>query len=95
MTLEIKDIKNVAHLARIEMPEDQLEQYKKDLSDILDMANQLSEVNTDNVEPMTSAHQMNQRMRKDEQNDGGYPEQILSNAPEASEGYFLVPKVVE
>ena len=56
---------------------------------------QLSEVDTDGVAPMTSVVEVKLHQRKDEITDGGYVEKILSNAPEAQEGFFVVPKVVE
>jgi len=95
MTLETQDIKKIARLARIEVPEEKLDGYKKDLSAILELANELAEVNTDGVEAMTSTYDMTLRQREDVVNDGGYPEQILSNATEPEEGFFTVPKVVE
>lgn len=95
MTLETKDIKKIAKLARIEMKEEELLKYKDDLSAILVLADQLSEVNTDGVEPMTSTYKMNLRFREDVVSDGGYPEKVLANATEAEEGFFTVPKVVE
>lgn len=95
MTLETKDIQKIAKLARIEVKEDELEKYQESLSAILDLANELSEVDTDNVEPMTSVADISLRLREDVVNDGGYPEKVLSNATEAEEGFFTVPKVVE
>ena len=93
--METKDIEKIARLARIEIKEDQLDAYKDDLSAILELAEQLSEVNTDGVEPMTSTYDMSLRMREDKVTDGGYPEKVLSNATEAEEGFYTVPKVVE
>lgn len=95
MALETKDIKKIAKLARIEIKEEQLDEYKDDLSTILELAEQLAEVNTDGVEPMTSTYDMILRQREDVINDGNYPEKVLSNATEAEEGFFTVPKVVE
>ncbi|MCT4574828.1 MAG: Asp-tRNA(Asn)/Glu-tRNA(Gln) amidotransferase subunit GatC [Alphaproteobacteria bacterium] len=95
MALETKDIKKIAKLARIEIKEEQLDEYKDDLSTILELAEQLAEVNTDGVEPMTSTYDMVLRQREDVINDGNYPEKVLSNATEAEEGFFTVPKVVE
>ena len=95
MTLERKDIEKIARLVRIEVTEDQVDKYKEDLSAILELAEQLAEVNTDGVEPMTSTYDMTLRQREDIVNDGGYPEKVLSNATESEEGFFTVPKVVE
>ena len=56
---------------------------------------QLGEVNTDKVEPLASVVNIELEWRKDAVTDGGIPEAVLANAPEALEGFFVVPKVVE
>lgn len=95
MSLETKDIKKIARLARIEIKDEELDKYKNDLSAILDLADELAQVNTDGVEPMTSVADINLRFREDAVTDGNYPEKVLSNATESEEGFYTVPKVVE
>ena len=95
MTLTKQDVAKVARLARIKMDDDKLEALVPQLSNIIGFVEQLSEVDTDNVEPLASVVDINLRLREDEVTDGGYAKEILSNAPEELEGYFVVPKVVE
>ena len=95
MTITKQDVAKVARLARIKMDDDKLEELLPQLSNIIGFVEQLAEVDTDNVEPLASVVDINQRLREDEVTDGGYPEEILANAPETLEGYFVVPKVVE
>ena len=66
-----------------------------ELSAILGFVEQLSEVDTTDVKPYTSPVEMQIKARADAVTDGGYPEDILANAPEKDDGYFAVPKVVE
>ncbi len=95
MSIDKETARKVAHLARIEVQEEALEPLADALSNILDFMEQLNEVDIEGVEPMTSVTPMALKKRKDVVTDGGYPEKILSNAPDAHEGYFAVPKVVE
>ncbi len=95
MSIDKDTARRVAHLARIEVKEEALEPLANALSNILDFMEQLNEVNIEGVEPMTSVTPMELKKRKDEVTDGGYPERILANAPDAREGFFAVPKVME
>ncbi len=95
MSIDKETARKVAHLARIEVKEEALEPLAGALSNILDFMEQLNEVDIEGVEPMTSVTPMALKKRKDVVTDGGYPEKILSNAPDAREGFFAVPKVVE
>lgn len=95
MSIDKDTARRVAHLARIEVKEEALEPLASALSNILDFMEQLNEVNIEGVEPMTSVTPMELKKRKDEVTDGGYPERILANAPDAREGFFAVPKVME
>ncbi|MGB0718339.1 MAG: Asp-tRNA(Asn)/Glu-tRNA(Gln) amidotransferase subunit GatC [Alphaproteobacteria bacterium] len=89
------DVKKVANLARIAVPEERLETLGQELEAIVGFVEQLSEVNTDGVEPMTSVVAMTQRLREDIVTDGDKAEQILANAPDRVSDFFAVPKVVE
>jgi aspartyl-tRNA(Asn)/glutamyl-tRNA(Gln) amidotransferase subunit C len=95
MSLDKATVAGIAHLARIRVPEDRLEGLAGELNNILGWIEQLSEVDTDGVAPMTSVVEMEIPQRDDVVTDGGYLERVLANAPEAAEGYFVVPKVVE
>ncbi|HSV30366.1 MAG TPA: Asp-tRNA(Asn)/Glu-tRNA(Gln) amidotransferase subunit GatC [Candidatus Omnitrophota bacterium] len=95
MSLDKATVRSIAELARIEVPDEELEHLAGELSNILTFVEQLSEVNTDGVAPMTSVAAMTLPMRKDEVTDGGQVDAVLANAPEPAEGFFTVPKVVE
>jgi len=95
MSIDKETARRVAHLARIEVTEDQLETLAGELSGILGFMEQLNEVDVTGVEPMTSVTPMALKQRADVVSDGGYPKKILANAPDAREGFFAVPKVVE
>lgn len=95
MSVDTKTVAKIANLARIEVREDQLEPLAGELNNILDWIAQLSEVNTDGVQPMTSAVEVDLPWRSDKVTDGGYRDDILANAPHAEHGFFAVPKVIE
>ncbi len=95
MSIDKETARRVAHLARIKVDEGDLETLAGELSNILGFMEQLNEVDVEGVEPMTSVTPMALKRRKDEVTDGGYQDKILSNAPDAREGFFAVPKVVE
>ena len=95
MAIDAATVKKVANLARIREPEDRLEPLAQELSAILAWIEQLDEVDTDGVEPMTSAVAAKLPMREDVVTDCGYVDQILANAPKSANGFFVVPKVVE
>lgn len=88
-------VRNIAQLARIELKEDELDHLAQEISGILSWVEQLQEVNTDGVEAVSSVSGLSLPQREDQIQMGGYPELILKNAPEANEGFFMVPKVVE
>ncbi len=95
MSVDIQHIKKLAQLSRIAIADDQLDAYQSDLTKILNFVEQLSELDTDAVEPMAGAHDMSQRLRDDVITDGGYPEKLMQNAPDSTMNFFTVPKVVE
>jgi aspartyl-tRNA(Asn)/glutamyl-tRNA(Gln) amidotransferase subunit C len=95
MAIDAATVRRVAHLARIAEPEEKLETLAKELSGILAWIEQLAEVDTDGVEPMTSAVHMPIPMRDDVVTEGGDPAKVLSNAPKTVGGFYVVPKVVE
>ena len=93
--MDTKDVLKVARLARIETTEEQAEALKGQLSNIIGWIEQLSEVDTDNVEPLANVVNIDLALRKDEVNDGDCADKVLANAPEETQGFFVVPKVVE
>jgi aspartyl-tRNA(Asn)/glutamyl-tRNA(Gln) amidotransferase subunit C len=95
MAIDVATVRKVARLARIAEPEEKLETLAKELSGIMNWIEQLSEVDTDGVEPMTSAVHMPAPMRDDVVTEGGDPEVVLSNAPKRAGAFYVVPKVVE
>jgi len=95
MSIDAATVRRVAQLARIREPEDRLEPLAQELSGILAWIEQLNEVNTDGVEPMTSVVAAKLPMREDVVTDGGCADDVLANAPRSDKGFFVVPKVVE
>lgn len=95
MSIDIDTARKVAHLARIRVAEEELPKLADQLSGIMTFMEQLNEVDVTGIEPMTSVTPMRLKRREDVVTDGGYPEKILKNAPDAREGFFAVPKVVE
>ncbi|MFC3076961.1 Asp-tRNA(Asn)/Glu-tRNA(Gln) amidotransferase subunit GatC [Phenylobacterium terrae] len=95
MAIDAATVKKVARLARIAEPDDKLEPLARELTGILNWIEQLNEVDTTGVEPMTSAEAAVLPMREDVVTDGGDPAKVLANAPKAVRGFFVVPKVVE
>ncbi len=88
-------VAQIAKLARIRMPEEDLEALAGELSHILTWIEQLSELDTEGVAPMTSVVAVALPKRADEVTDGGYPAKVVGNAPESAHDFFAVPKVVE
>lgn len=95
MSVDTATVRRIAHLARIAVAEDEVEHLKGELNAMLAFVEQLSEVNVEGVEPMTSVTPMAMKMREDVVNDGGIAEDIVKNAPATEDNFFLVPKVVE
>jgi aspartyl-tRNA(Asn)/glutamyl-tRNA(Gln) amidotransferase subunit C len=95
MSLDKATVAKIAHLARIKVPEAEQEALAGELSNILSFVEQLGQVDTEGVQPMTSVESHKLRWREDVVSDGGIRDKILTNAPEAAEGFFAVPKVVE
>ena len=95
MSIDIDTARRVAKLARIKVEEADLPALAGELSGILTFMEQLNEVDVDGIEPMTSVTPMRLKRRKDEVTDGNIQTAVLKNAPDAREGFFAVPKVVE
>ncbi len=95
MSVDVATVRRIARLARIAVTEEEAQSLQHELSAILDWVEQLGEVDVDGVPPMTSTVAMAMKKRADTVTDGGRVEDILRNAPETEDGYFVVPKVVE
>lgn len=95
MSIDETTAARVAKLARIKVEPEALPALADEFNTILGFIEQLGEVDVEGVEPMTSVTPQTLKQRADEVHEGGYPEKILSNAPDAREGFFAVPKVVE
>lgn len=96
MSVDKATVVRIAHLARIRVPEEDLDRLAGEMNTILGFVEQLNEVNTDGVEPMTSGVEgMGMRQREDKVTDGDCADNVLANAPVSRDGYFVVPKVIE
>ncbi len=94
-TIDQETARRVAKLARIRVADENLPQLASELSHILTFMEQLNAVDVDGVEPMTSVTPMRLKRRADQVSDGNQQDRVLANAPDAREGFFAVPKVVE
>ena len=95
MALDTDTVRRIARLARIHVDDAELAPLADELNNILGWIEQLDEVDTDGIAPMTSVVEMVQRLRADETNDGDIQEDVLANAPDPADGFFTAPKVVE
>ncbi|WP_349433941.1 Asp-tRNA(Asn)/Glu-tRNA(Gln) amidotransferase subunit GatC [Pararhizobium sp. A13] len=95
MSVDLATVKRVARLARIAVSEQDAQRMTGELNGILGFVEQLSEVNVDGVEPMTSVTPMEMKKRADVVTDGSKADDIVANAPNEDRNFFLVPKVVE
>ena len=99
MSLDKDAVRKIAFLARIRVPPEALDGLAGELSNIIGWVEQLNEVETEGVEPMTSVADMTLPKREDVVSDGDCPDDVLANAPELKAegrgGYYLVPKVLE
>ncbi|MBF9045156.1 Asp-tRNA(Asn)/Glu-tRNA(Gln) amidotransferase subunit GatC [Rhodobacterales bacterium HKCCE4037] len=95
MSIDSATAAKVAKLARIKVEEEDLPALAQEFNAILGFIEQLEEVDVDGVEPMVSVTPMRLKRREDVVTDGNQAAKVLSNAPDAREGFFSVPKVVE
>ena len=95
MSIDRDTVARVAHLARIRVSEAELAPLGQELNAILGWIEQLREVDVAGVPPMTAVTDLGLPMREDAVTDGDIRERVLANAPDAREGFFTVPKVVE
>lgn len=95
MSIDTNVVRKVAKLANIRLAEERVGPLAAELNAIIGWIEQLAEVNTEHVEPMTSAVAVSLPMREDVVTEGGDASVILANAPASRDGFFVVPKVVE
>lgn len=95
MSLDKATVARIASLARLKVPNAELEALAGELNNIMGWIGELDEVDTEGVEPMPQAADMKLRWRADQVTDGGVRDKVLANAPDARDGFFAVPKVVE
>ena len=95
MKIDKNTINKIARLSRIKLDDKESDDYINDLNSILDWVEQLNEVNTDNVDPLSNISSSILPKREDVSKDTNSSEEILENAPDKLEGFFAVPKVVE
>ena len=95
MSIDLKTIKHISKLSRISVDEKKAEKLAGDLNSIFKFIEKLNELNTDNIEPLTSVAETTLKFRTDEVKSENIREQIIKNSPEDNEDFFVVPKVVE
>jgi len=95
MSIDTSTVEKIANLARIRVPSEELPALAQQLSNILKLADELNEVNTEGVEPMTTAVKVALPLRADVVTDGNYADALVANAPDTTKHFFLVPKVIE
>jgi aspartyl-tRNA(Asn)/glutamyl-tRNA(Gln) amidotransferase subunit C len=95
MSVDAATVRRIAHLARVAVAEDEVTHLQGEINAILAFVEQLSEVDVDGVEAMTSVTPMAMKKREDVVTDGERAAEIVQNAPVTEDNYFLVPKVIE
>jgi len=95
MTIDLKTIKHISKLSRISVADEKAKKLAGDMNTIFDFIEKLNELNTDNIEPLTSVAETTLKLRVDEVKSGNIREQVLKNSPDENEDFFVVPRVVE
>ena len=95
MSVNVEQVRHIAKLARIAMSDAEVEAMVPELNNILGWVEQLGEVDTGGVEPLTAVIDQKLRLRDDAVTDGDCREAVLANAPDAQHGFYAVPKVIE
>jgi len=95
MSVDRATVRRIARLARIAITDEEVARLETELSGILDWVSQLDELDTSNVEPMTRVEAMTMKKREDVVTDGFCADDIVKNAPQVDDHYFVVPKIVE
>lgn len=95
MSVNEQQVRHVAKLARLALSDAEIDKMVPELNNILGWVEQLGEVDTDGVEPLTAVIDLKLRLRDDVVTDGDVRDAVLANAPDAQHGFFAVPKVIE
>ncbi len=95
MSIDLKTLKHISKLSRISIEDEKAKKLEKDLNSIFKWIEQLNQLNTDKVKPLTSIAETTLRLRKDQIISKNIREDILKNSPKDNKDYFVVPKVVE
>ncbi len=95
MSVSSEQVRHIAKLARIALSDEEIERLVPELNNILGWVEQLGEVDTDGVEPLTAVIEQKLRLRDDKVTDGDCRDAVLANAPGTEHGFFAVPKVIE
>ena len=95
MSIDLKTIKHISKLSRISIDDNKAKKLSNDLNSIFKFIEKLNELDTKEIEPLTSIAETNLKLRKDEIQSKNIREDILKNSPEDNKDFFVVPKVVE
>jgi aspartyl-tRNA(Asn)/glutamyl-tRNA(Gln) amidotransferase subunit C len=95
MSVDSAIVRRIAHLSRIAVEDAEVERLRGELNAILAFVEELNEVDVSGVEPLTSVLPMKMKKRADVVTDGGIADDVLANAPEREDHFFVVPKVIE
>ena len=95
MTLKSDDVRSIAHLARLHIEEDAVDDYVEDLSRILALVDQMNQVDSHAVKPLSNPHDASQRLRADEVTEGNQRDKFQQIAPDVADGLYRVPRVIE
>ena len=95
MTIDLKTIKHISKLSRISVDDEKAKKLAGDMNSIFDFIEKLKELDTDNVEPLTSVAETTLKLRVDEVKSGNIRDQVLKNSPDENDDFFVVPRVVE
>ena len=95
MTIDLKTIKHISKLSRISVDDEKAKKLAGDMNTIFDFIEKLNELNTDNIEPLTSVAETTLKLRVDEVKSGNIRKDVLKNSPDENEDFFVVPRVVE
>ena len=95
MTIDLKTIKHISKLSRISVDDGKAKKLAGDMNSIFDFIEKLKELDTNNVEPLTSVAETTLKLRIDEVKSGNIRKQVLKNSPDENEDFFVVPRVVE
>ena len=95
MSLKSEDVRRIATLARLHIDDQEIDQYAADLSNILDLVDQMNQVDTSGVEPLSNPHDATQRLREDEVTEPNLRDEFQAIAPDVEDGLYRVPRVIE